>query len=564
MPQRGRKDIEMGYTDHYNKKRTPQTQPTPGKNQVKNNAGGYVYEITPWNRLERFLILGSEGGSYYASEGTLTRDNAKNVVVCIKEDGIRAVDAIVEVSEKGRASKNTPALFALALAASEGNAETKKYALDNLSKVARIGTHLFQFAQFVNAFRGWGRGLRDAIGNWYLDMDAERLAYQVIKYPQRITEQGDALSKWSHRDLLRKSHVSAKGDHDKIFNYAVNGWDKIPSRTTKALKIVKGTEKVKRATSGKEVADLVSEFNLPHEVIPKEFSNDVTVMKALLENMPLTATMRNLGRMTSHGVLAPMSDEVNMVVERLTDESYIKKSRIHPINVLAALKTYSQGCGFKGNMTWRPDQKIVDALDSMLYKSFENVESTGKKILIALDVSGSMGAPCMGMEQITAMEAESVMAMATARVESNYHIIGFTSDGWSGSQNSRGGWMRSGVKPLNISPRQRLDQVMHTMRKEPMGGTDCSLPMLYAIENKLDVDTFIVYTDSETYAGKIKPDQALAEYRRKFNPNAKLIVCASSSSGFSIADPKDAGMLDCVGFSSATPSVISGFINDSF
>lgn len=551
----------MGYTDHYNKKKTPQSQPTPGKNQVENNAGGYVYEITPWSRLERFLILGSEGGSYYASEATLTRDNAKSVVVCIKEDGRRAVDTIVEVSDKGRASKNTPALFALALAASEGDAETRKYALENLSKVARIGTHLFQFAQFVNAFRGWGRGLRDAIGNWYLDMDAERLAYQVIKYPQRTTEQGDVLSKWSHRDLLRKSHTSAKGDHDKIFNYVVNGWDKIPSRTTKALKIIKGTEKAKRATSGKEIADLVREFNLPHEVVPKEFSNDVEVMKALLVNMPLTATMRNLGRMTSHGVLAPMSDEVNMVVDRLTNESYIKKSRIHPINVLAALKTYSQGRGFKGSMTWTPDQKIVDALDSMLYKSFENVETTGKKVLIALDISYSMTSACMGMEQISCMEAEAVMAMATARAESNYHFIGFTSGGWNGGHSPRYG---GGVSPIKISPRQRLDDVLKVMNSQNMGGTDCALPMLYAIENKLDVDTFVVYTDNETYQGSIHADQALAEYRRKFNPNAKLIVCGCSSSGFSIADPNDAGMLDCVGFSSATPSVISGFMNGDF
>ena len=32
-----------------------------------------------------------------------------------------------------------------------------------------------------------------------------------------------------------------------------------------------------------------------------------------------------------------------------------------------------------------------------------------------------------------------------------------------------------------------------------------------------------------------------------------------TSNGFSIADPNDAGMLDVVGFDTATPQVISGF-----
>jgi 60 kDa SS-A/Ro ribonucleoprotein len=41
---------------------------------------------------------------------------------------------------------------------------------------------------------------------------------------------------------------------------------------------------------------------------------------------------------------------------------------------------------------------------------------------------------------------------------------------------------------------------------------------------------------------------------------AKLVVVAMSSDGFSIADPDDAGVLDVVGFDTATPRVISDFI----
>ncbi len=58
--------------------------------------------------------------------------------------------------------------------------EAKGLALQNLAKVCRIGTHLFHFAEYVNALRGWDRGLRNAVGRWYLEQKADKLAYQVV------------------------------------------------------------------------------------------------------------------------------------------------------------------------------------------------------------------------------------------------------------------------------------------------------------------------------------------------------------------------------------------------
>lgn len=93
-----------------------------------------------------------------------------------------------------------------------------------------------------------------------------------------------------------------------------------------------------------------------------------------------------------------------------------------------------------------------------------------------------------------------------------------------------------------------------------MGGTDCALPMLWALEKKIQADAFVIYTDNETWHGKIHPAQALQEYRRKMGIAAKLVVVAMTSNGFSIADPNDAGMLDVVGFDLATPQVLSDFV----
>ncbi|MFN9542627.1 MAG: TROVE domain-containing protein, partial [Alphaproteobacteria bacterium] len=95
---------------------------------VVNSAGGASFALDPWARLERFLILGSERGSYYASERRLTIENARCVQACLMADGVRAVDLIVTVSEAGRAPKNDPAIFALALATTSTDLATRNAA----------------------------------------------------------------------------------------------------------------------------------------------------------------------------------------------------------------------------------------------------------------------------------------------------------------------------------------------------------------------------------------------------------------------------------------------------
>jgi 60 kDa SS-A/Ro ribonucleoprotein len=105
----------------------------------------------------------------------------------------------------------------------------------------------------------------------------------------------------------------------------------------------------------------------------------------------------------------------------------------------------------------------------------------------------------------------------------------------------------------------RLDDVVQATERINFGGTDCSLPMICARQNQLDVDQFIVYTDSETWAGNTHPVNALRDYRQARGIPAKLVVVGMVSNGFSIADPNDAGMLDVVGFDSAAPTVISDF-----
>ena len=104
-----------------------------------------------------------------------------------------------------------------------------------------------------------------------------------------------------------------------------------------------------------------------------------------------------------------------------------------------------------------------------------------------------------------------------------------------------------------------MDDVVKSISGLPFGGTDCALPMLEAMKHQWPVDLFVIYTDNETWAGSIHPAQALRQYRQRMGIPARLVVVGMASNGFSIADPADGGMLDVVGFDTATPQVIADF-----
>ena len=563
--------MATNYSKLFNRRATPQSSAIPGSAQVPNSAGGYAWEVDDWTRLDRFLILGAEGGTYYITENDLVKQNHDALVRCIQADGVRAVNRIVAISDAGRAPKNDPAIFALALVVTHGDAAARAHAFANLDKVCRIGTHLFHFAEYVNAMRGWGRGLRNAVGRWYVDRDAEDLAHQAVKYQQR--------DGWSHGDMLRLAHPKAPSvQHDAVFRWMLAGADSLGEREVKRKvrgedrvakygavgelpQLIDAFEQAKRATGAGEIVKLIGEFNLPREAVPTQWLNEAVVWEALVERMPMTALIRNLGKMTSIGLLEPFRAAKHHIVRKLRDETALKRARIHPLAVLVAQKIYAQGHGDKGALKWSPVAAVLDALDDAFYATFQNVEPCNKPVLLALDVSGSMAMSRIAGSCISAREASAAMALITAATEPECEIIAFSAPG-AGKYGGMHGGGEPGITRVSLSPRMRLSEVIKHIEAIPMGGTDCALPMLWAARNKLDVSAFITYTDSETWAGNIHPAQALRQYRDEYIGNAKAVVVGMTSNGFTLADPNDRGMMDVVGFDTTVPAVISDFVRN--
>lgn len=522
---------------------TPQTQRTPGRtDEVKNNAGGFVFKVSDKDRLERFLILGTDGGTYYVGQSVLTDQNLNFVKGLIASNERMVINTLVDIAEKNRAPKNSPSLYALAMVLAHGSDKVYLRTSGVVNKVVRTGTHLFEFCNYIDSLGGWGRAKRTAVAGWYEGKTADQIAYQAVKYRQR--------EGWTHRDVFRKVHPT--GVDRTVGNFILG-----KEGTYGEQPLLDGFAEMQKAGSVKEVLRGIEVYkNLPWETIPTQFLTDERVWKALFYNGALgqTALIRNVTRFAKMGAFDDMVFAGD-VAKALADETRIKKGRVHPVAYANALGVYRKGPQARSgygygygygapDLGYRVNAKVAGGLEAGFYNSFATITPANKATMVSVDVSGSMtwGAPA-GLVGMNYMEAAAVMAMVTVRTEPYAIVTAFSTE----------------LKEVNVSDTDSLENVLNAFRGVRMGGTDCSAPMRYATANKLGVDTFAVYTDNETWAGRQKPSQALVEYRRKTNREARLAVVALAGTEFTIADPSDSGMMDFVGFDSAAPAVMADF-----
>jgi hypothetical protein len=319
------------------------------------------------------------------------------------------------------------------------------------------------------------------------------------------------------------------------------------ARFLKALLELAKTGENKDAVTA--VAIMEQNKKIQREHLPTELLNTPQIWNTLLSGMGMTALVRNLGKLSQVGVASSRSQDI---IKMLTDPKAVKDSKIHPLQVLVGMKTYSQGKGDLGSMTWPVNSYITTALSTTFRQAFGNITSTGKRYMIGLDVSGSMSmCMCAGAKNITPREGSVAMAMMTLHAEGvqNVHVYGFSNVFYS---------FNGKIRPeMTIQDAIKATDV-------PFGATDCALPMTEALKmythSGIVFDVFCVYTDSETYAPTIHPQVALEQYRKATGVDAKLIVVGMTANNLTIADPKDKNTLNLAGFDTSTPELISMFV----
>lgn len=191
--------------------RIPQTIGLPG--QVANNAGGYSFALPIEQEWMRYLIIGnkSENGNYYQSGGQVATTISKCIMAAVSSPATceHLIRDIVDVSVNARAPKQEMTMMSLAAAIvfPPDNA-CKAQALAAINQVCRIPTHLFMLVQYIRDLsqdkskpgKGFGKGVRRALTEYYTSRGGPELAVLVTKYKNR--------EGWTHEDLISLLHIN--------------------------------------------------------------------------------------------------------------------------------------------------------------------------------------------------------------------------------------------------------------------------------------------------------------------------------------------------------------------
>lgn len=585
-----------------------------GNEKVMNSCGKEVHRIDDMDYLRRFLIIGTDGSSFYVNQKQISLDALGNVAkLFLSGRGAEVVMETTDILKNGRSRRSEACLVVLALALSFGCASkthsnsiiqsiimgngNENYArgVRNGASIAimtavRTPTDLFTLMNYVRQFRGTGSLVRDTLNNWIGYRDDNRLALQAVKYRQR--------NGWTLRDILRVSHYKMGNMDKNTVRRALIDWiahrDNVGSATLrtevvggkkvvlnkdnriqsahkapkqsnldtlaivrKNFPVINGYYLANEATSVAEVVEAVERNSLPWECVPDQWLREVSVWEALINDIGAMALVRNLGRLGSIGFFN-RSGNVKAVCDLLTNADYIQKSGIHPFAIFAAYSVYKKGRGNKGSLTWSVNNTVLDSLDRAFFLAFKNVKATGKLIMQGVDISGSMWG-CSWNEasyDFSAAHAAAAVALITARVEAEAGraptTLGFT--------NTLADFGR-----LNENTTLKtMDKKMREMSRL-MGSTDARLLIEYATRHNIAVEAFVLYTDNEHNGyGRKSVTDCLEEYRRKTGIQARLICIAFTATHFSVADAKDPLQLDIVGFDASAPALLSEFIRGEF
>jgi len=538
----------------------PQSVSTKLQGQINNSDGGAVYAVSQNQLVRRFLILGSEGRSYYASQADKLDLAVDAVESIVKNDPYAALATLKDVAETHAAAKKTPSILLLAHLVSHADLNVRKAAYALLPVVLETPTMFYDFMEFIkhsgthvgrnaktgkqeqkSGMRGMGTGFMNALRAWWNDRDNNTLSYWVRKYKGR--------NDWKLRDVLRLLHINPSDKvQEALLGFSVKNKlsDNLDPEVVKdtAVQRVLYYEMAQVADDANQVINCIKLAKLTHEMIPSKWHNDPRVWFALVVDMPYAALVRSLGRTSALNLTKPLSSGEKIIVAKLTDAELIKRSKIHPVALLNALMVYKQGHGDKGSLSWVVNQQIVAALETAFYTAFGNVEPTGKRIFVALDVSGSMSSANINGLKLSARDASLAMVLVTTRVEPSTFVGGFSSN----------------FIPLAINKNTNLDDGIRLINRLPFDATNLGSAVNYAIKHGIEVDTFIVYTDNEVNCGE-NPKTAINRYRKQVNPDAKVIMVGMALNNFTCADPNDPNMLDVVGFDATAPQIMSEFIN---
>lgn len=536
----------------------------PGMEELMTKAsdGKFVFKATDQVFVERFLILGTTTPTFYADSQKLTASALDRISEIVALAPMDVYDVMTAVMDTDRAKSKSPALFLCAYMSNHTDSVVRKNFLEYGVSIATTGSQFLEFVSYVDIFRRWGRMVKTTLSTWYTSKTTDQMLFQCTKYKNRFG--------WTHRDVLRKLKIKpVSAEQEAAFGFIVGKQHDvrlIPERfkvietlNTCAPDAVSTMEIVEHAING---------FDAPREWIPGPILARNYVWEYMYDKgMPETALLRNMGALAARNIFDNPKRK-QALMERLGRGL----KRVHPWQLFQARCVYGEGKGHKGTLTWPVDSSIKLALGNAMVKAFNGLKPNGKRKLIALDISGSMGNNRYDAQDKTLPEYEkayyqaATLAYILAKSEPNAAVIGFCDR----------------ILPINMVDFTSLDQFIEALKPVVQlgGATHAAQVMRFMTDlptaqyNQLfetgdpaakiirhrEFDEVIFLTDNEAN-GREHTWQQLELYRSRINADLKFAAIAFAPNNFSLVHPNDTKSMDFCGFDANGFEIMYDFLN---
>jgi hypothetical protein len=368
----------------------------------------------------------------------------------------------------------------------------------------------------------------------------------MVKYRSRaLVSAGKPSDTWTHADVLNLMHPHpASQEHAQLMNWAVAPQEKKlrlafeMNHEAKSANMIRAYHEIMDGNpSITRIAGLLLDYNLPWEVLPTDKLNSFQLWKVLLPTLGARALLRQTWRFEEQGFFKDHSFREVWAL-RMLDERVIK-GKIHPIDIYIALKARQH------------DKFVREILDSAFDKAMHlPLDPVGKRLIIAIDASGSMSKEIMMSKtaressHISCWEASMAMSSVFIRHEATTPLVLSWSDG------------ERSVRETRFSSNKIAQMVTDFLSQAKGGGTDMSSPLRYVVSQGLakKYDGMLIFTDDETWKGPELPMTWLRQVWR-INPNFKMITCSVAAYEFTnfVRDPRT---LDTAGFDSSLHQIV--------
>lgn len=444
-----------------------------------NKAGKSAYALDDKAALAQLAMTGCFNGTYYVAGD----DQLKQVVELANKLPVEYVAKLAVYSRQEGFMKDMPAVLAAVVASKDTDLLIKIF-----PKVVDSPKMIRNFVQVIRS----GVTGRKSLGT--------RPKKLVQNYLNSLTDEqlfkADVGNSPSLQDIIKLARPKPQtNSRSALYGYLL---DKEYNKED-LCSLVKEFETFK-ATMGFDIPDV------PFQMLTALPLTDGH-WKKIATNATWNQTRMNLNTFARHNVLKD-NKMVNVLAERLSDASQIKKSKVFPYQLFSAFLNISSDV----------PQKLSVALQKAADSALENIPELDGKIYILVDTSGSMSSPVTGHRgsvttKMRCIDVAGLMASALMRKNEDVEIIPFDTT----------------VHNHKLNPMDSIMTNAQTLASFGGGGTDCSAAMAYLNKKMAKGDLVIYVSDNESWVDTnsswSRGTKTMEEWN-KFkvrNPKAKLV-----------------------------------------